>query len=153
VADEVRVKGLRELVIKLGKVAKALKGNSYLMGQVGAFVQTEILTRTAKGVDADGNPFDPYSPGYLVQRAKEGRPTDVVDLFFTGSMLSALTYDEAPQQVTLFFMDTTDKFGMRNPEKAYYNQQLRDFFAMSAKDVAAVQDMVSKYIAKALKKG
>ncbi len=37
-------------------------------------------------------------------------------------------------------------------EKAYYNQQLRNFFALSAKDVAAVQDMVKKYIAKAIRK-
>ncbi|KKK71877.1 hypothetical protein LCGC14_2909540, partial [marine sediment metagenome] len=40
----------------------------------------------------------------------------------------------------------------RSPEKAYYNQQLRNFFALSAKDVAAVQDMVKKYIAKAIRK-
>ena len=152
-AGEVAVKGLRELVIKLGRVGKAVSGNRYLMGQIGALVETGILTRTAKGIDADDEPFEAYSTGYASHRAKEGRSTDVVDLFFTGSMLSALTYDETPDRVTLFFMDTSDKFGMRNPEKAYYNQQLRNFFAMSAKDVAAVQDMVSKYIAKVLRKG
>lgn len=154
VADGVvEVKGLRELSIKLDDVAQAVASNRRLMGQVGAFVELQILTRTAKGQDVDEVPFAPYSAGYSKRRAKDGRPVDTVDLFFTGSMLSALTYDAHDDLVTLFFMDTDDRFGMKNPEKAYYNQQLRNFFSLSAKDVAKVQDMVSKYVQKALKKG
>jgi len=152
-AAPVQVKGLRELQVKFEKVAGAVASNRYLMGQIGAFVETEILRRTAAGLDIDENPFPAYSKSYSTWRAKQGRPVDKPDLFFTGSMLSALTTQETPHQVSLFFMDTPDKFGMRNPEKAFYNQQLRNFFALSAKDVDAVQNMVSEHIKKVLKKG
>lgn len=149
----VRLKGVRELRIKLDRVAQSVASNQRLMGEIGAYVSAQILIRTADGVDADGKPFDAYSAGYETRRSAAGRPTDNVDLFFTGSMLSALTHDADNDRVTLFFMDTSDKFGMRNPEKAYYNQQLRNFFALSAEDVADVTNMVSKYVAKAIKKG
>lgn len=149
----VEVKGVRELRIKLDRVAESVASNKRLMGEIGNFVELQILTRTADGIGADDEPFEAYSVGYERRRSAEGRPTDAVDLFFTGSMLSALTHDADNDRVTLFFMDTSDKFGMRNPEKAYYNQQLRNFFALSAKDVADVTNMVSDYVAKALKKG
>lgn len=150
-ADDVRIEGARELIIKLDKVAEAVASNRYLMGQLGAYVETQVLQRTAKGIDADNKPFPPYSGLYAKRRKKAGRPTNSVDLFFTGSMLSALTYEAERQRVSLFFMNTTDKFGVRNPAKAYYNQQLRNFFAMSAEDVAAVEEMVRKHIARHLK--
>lgn len=150
-AKDVEVQGLRELTIKLDKVATAIASNRYLMGQIGAFVETQVLTRTARGVSADNTPFPPYNPLYAERRQDAGRPINKVDLFFTGSMLSALTYEAERQRVALFFMNTTDKYGVRNPAKAYYNQQLRNFFAMSAADVAAVEEMVRKHIARHLK--
>ncbi|KKM85177.1 hypothetical protein LCGC14_1291740, partial [marine sediment metagenome] len=96
-AEVVRVIGLRELAIKLNGMADAVAGNRRLMGEIGLFIRTEILTRTADGKDVDGDPFEPYSAPYAKWREKEGWPTADVDLFFTGSMLSALTYDETPE--------------------------------------------------------
>lgn len=150
-AKEVEIKGARELSIKLDAVAHAIASNAYLMGQIGSFVELGILKRTAAGMDADNQPFPPYKPLYARRRKKAGRPVNKVDLFFTGSMLSALTWKAERDRVTLFFMNTTDRFGMKNAAKAYYNQQLRNFFAISAEDVREVEEIVHAHIRRHLK--
>lgn len=50
---------------------------------------TRITTRTARGVDAHGRPFAPYSPDYLALRQAAGRGS-TVDLTLTGQLLRAL---------------------------------------------------------------
>lgn len=39
------------------------------------------------GVNADGFPFEPYSPGYYNQKSRAGREADQPDLRLTGQML------------------------------------------------------------------
>ena len=151
-APSVEVVGARELRLKLDKVATAIVRNGRLMGQLGNFVNTRIKERTAKGIGADNKLFAPYSPAYKRWRQKKKRPVEKVDLLFTGSMFAALTYDAQDDRVTSFFMDTVDRFGGRNPQKAFFNQELRNFFAINANDVEDIEKLVRAYINERLKR-
>jgi hypothetical protein len=84
-------------------------------------------------------------------RSAAGLPTEVVDLFFTGSMLSSLTSEETDSQTTLFFINSQDKFGGSNPAKAYYLNEDREFFAMSADDVETITEVARMNIYRALR--
>lgn len=145
----VEVKGAVELALKLDDIAMAIVRNSALMGQLGNFVNTSIKARTSEGVSAEGTPFEPYSAKYAVWRSKVfGAPVGHVDLTLTGGMFNALTYTAEDDRVTSFFMDTPDKRNpkVRNPAKAFYNQQLRNFFSISADEVKEVEKMIKEYV-------
>ena len=58
--------------------------------QAGFHLLDIIRTKTAKGQDFRGNPFAPYSEGYLKRLEREGKKT-AVDLFYSGRMMGALT--------------------------------------------------------------
>jgi len=49
--------------------------------QAGQVLRAEILERTRSGVDAEGNPFAPYSERYRARKAKKNGQADTVDLF------------------------------------------------------------------------
>ena len=152
-APVIEVKGTVELVLKLDDVAMALVRNSKLMGLIGNRVNTMIKARTAQGQDAAGGPFEPYSPRYAAWRKKHGFSTGIVDLTLTGGMFIALTYTAENDRVTSFFMDTPDKRNpkVRNPAKAFFNQQTRDFFSLGAAEVKEVEAMVKDYIDRELR--
>jgi len=150
-ADGVQVIGLNEVRLKLSKVERAIASNAELMGQIGSYLKLAVEERTARGTDADDKPFASYNPQYAEKRRGAGRPVQKVDLFFTGSMFSALTYKANDDGVTLFFLNTTDRFGVSNPDKAFYNQQLRNFFAISASEVQEVEQLVRDYVAQHIK--
>jgi len=102
------------------------------------YVKSQILKRTSEGIDADYKRFKPYSPSWKYVRKKLGYPISKVDLFFSGTMLSSITWMADKNQATVFFRPTTDRRGRTSSEKAYYNQhgrQPRRFFAMSEKDM------------------
>ena len=143
---DVKIKGDEELERKFDSLKRSIGDNKKLMGQIGAFSNLQIKQRTAKGVDYQSNLFKPYSPNYKEIRKQAGRPTNKVDLNFTGSMLSALTYKQTKNKVQLFFINSSDKFGARNPEKAFYNNQTREFFALSADDISKIENIVIDYI-------
>lgn len=144
----VEVIGAAELVLKLDDIAMALVRNSRLMGRIGNRVNTMIKARTSEGRDAAGSPFDPYSVRYAAWRKKAGYPVSAVDLTLTGSMFAALTYTAEDDRVTSFFMDTPDKRNpkVRNPQKAFFNQQRRDFFSIGADEVKEVEKMIEDYV-------
>lgn len=74
------------------------------MAAVGQLVRQRILERTARGVDAEGRPFAPYSDRYAeTKRGELG--TSGVDLTVSGEMLRAITYEVRAdgKAVTLFF--------------------------------------------------
>jgi len=156
---DVKLTGSVELTAKLDDINLALRHNKKLMALIGNFMKLQTLQRTAKGVDVNEIPFVPYSKPYAKKRKAAGLPIGKVDLFWTGSMLASMTYVPQDGVVRLYFMDTTDKFGMRNPKKAYFNQTFgarskrsRRFFAISLKDVVAIEKMVKAYIDSYLKR-
>jgi len=149
----VEIQGLRALRLKLRRAEEAVASNPTLMGQIGAYLMFAIKTRTGEGEDAQGRDFRPYTDRYAEYRAKAGLPTSWVDLFFTGSMMSSMTFKASSKSVRLFFMNTEDKEGVKNPAKAYYNQMDRDFFSISADEVEVIEKMVKEWVDRHLVRG
>lgn len=142
--------GVEELADRLDYAAAHITTKA-LLSEVGNFIRLRTLERTAQGVDYLDNDFEPYSPEYAFFRERAGLPTSVVDLFFTGSMLSSLTFEADRYQVRLFFMPTQDKFGMDNPAKAYFLNENREFFALNPDDIDAIIDVSRQHVMAALR--
>jgi phage gpG-like protein len=110
-------------------------------------------------VDAEEKAFKPYSTRHAAKRASLGLPIDHVDLFFTGSMLSSMTSETAVNQVRVFFMPTSDKFGGFNPAKALFLNEggpkmpQREFFAISEKDASDIIDLTARRLQQLLDTG
>lgn len=117
------------------------------MAQVGNFALLRIKERTLAGKDVHGKPFVPYSEKYMRFRKSKGRPTDDVDLFFSGGMMAAMQQRPIERGVQLFFASAQEAakahghntgFNGRNPSKK------REFFALSDKDVNEIRDIVEE---------
>lgn len=115
------------------------------MSEIGEYMRFRIQKRTAEGEDVDGKAFEPYSPAYAAARSAAGHPANVVNLFFTGSMMSSMDFEISRDKVDLFFTNSTDPTGTRNPLKAYFLNQKRTFFALSEEDIQGVVDLVNRY--------
>ena len=126
--------------------------NSELMEEIGNYVVFSILNRTGEGKDVNGNPFAPYSPRYKMFRLKHGHPVDKVNLFFSGSMLSSLTYSVFDDRLEIFFMPTYGRTPSgkiskaSDAEKAYYLNKQREFFGVSDEDRRKVQRMIQDHL-------
>lgn len=119
-----------------------------LFTEIGFFAQAMIKKRTSEGKDVDGQEFEPYSAAYAKFRRESGHPANKVNLFFTGSMMSAMSQEiisGTKPGVKLFFLPTQDDSGMSNPAKAYYLNKTREFFALSDKDIKTINKMAEAY--------
>jgi hypothetical protein len=149
----VTVVGLESVLLRLDGI-RAFKGSKRLMEEIGSSVVEQILKRTAEGKDVSDANFTPYSEPYKKVRAKRGLPTDKLDLFFSGSMLSAMTYAAKKKSVRVFFMDTAGTSqgsrgttpSVSNAEKAVYNQERREFFGLSSEDVKSATDLARRWV-------
>lgn len=141
----VKINGFRSLQVLLAKLSGGF-GSKKLMAEIATFLITSIKLRTARGEDVAGQMFEPYSAKYSMFRSKKGHPVDKVSLFFTGSMMSSMDYTATKKKAFLFFQNTEDKFGSKNPLKAYYLNEKREFFAISEEDQREVENMVDDYI-------
>lgn len=150
--DTAKIIGEKRLRLKLKKIPKEILSNS-LMSEVGNVVITNIKKRTMKGVDFKEHKFKEYSPKYKFIREGKGLPANIVDLFFTGSMMSSMTFEAKTDEVRIFFMPTRDKKGSANPEKAFYLDQKRKFFEISKKDEDEIIGLVENTIDKAVTSG
>jgi len=131
--------------------AKALENTAFarpMMGDIGFFAMRQIKARTILGEDVDGVDFKPYNPFYAKERAKDGYQVNFVDLTRTGSMLSAMTAEYDRNSVDIFFMNTTDSSGARNPEKAFFLNEDREFFALNQDDIKGIMKIVRSYYQK-----
>lgn len=73
-----------------------------LMREVGLLAREKIVRRTISGRDAKGGSFQPYSPSYAEQKAKEGLGGGTVNLQVSGAMLNDLQITEVTDEsVTL----------------------------------------------------
>ena len=143
-AELVEIRGLRGLKDKVDKISDSIFSKR-LMSEIGIFAQTAIKTRTLTGKDADGADFAPYTPKYAVFRKLKGRPINKVDLDFTGSMLASMDIDPTENQLDIFFQNTEDEFGGKNPIKAFFLNQKRNFFALSNDDINTIMKIVEQY--------
>ena len=73
------------------------------MAAVGQLVRQRILDRTARGVDAQGQPFAPYSAGYAEAKREALGSGGTVDLMVSGEMMRAITIEATDDTVSLFF--------------------------------------------------
>lgn len=135
-----------EKLTKLLNRIEAQIATRELMSQIGNLLMLRIKERTGEGKDVEGDLFLPYSAGHAKRRAGKGLPTNIVDLFFTGSMMSSMTFDVGRESVRLFFMPTVDKTGSSNPEKAYFLDQKRQFFAISSDEIAEIEELAGNYL-------
>ena len=140
----VEIAGLEELIKRFEDVREELFSKA-MFSEIGLFMIARIQARTAKGVGSDGQRFDPYSKRYALFRKKKGHPTNKVNLFFSGSMMSSMTHSSDDKKVRLFFQPTKDASGTSNPLKAFFLHQDRRFFAMSSSDVKGIMDIVRRY--------
>lgn len=75
------------------------------MVAVGQLLRQRIIERTARGVDAEGQPFQPYSADYADAKREALGTASPVNLTVSGEMLRALVYEVRPDNkaVSLFF--------------------------------------------------
>ena len=144
------INGINSLRILLDRLSGGF-GSRRLMAEIATFLIANIKLRTADGKDVSGQAFEPYSNKYAMFRKKKGHPTNKVSLFFSGSMLSSMDYEATTSTAKLYFLNTEDKTGTKNPSKAYWLNQKREFFALSDEDMREVENMVDEEIGKALR--
>jgi phage gpG-like protein len=139
------INGIQTIKVLLDRLSGGI-GSRRLMSEIATFLITSIKLRTAGGKDVNENAFDPYSKGYAMFRAKEGYPINKVDLFFSGSMMASMDYKATSDTATLFFNESEDKSGTSNPNKAFWLNKKREFFALSENDQREVENMVDDSI-------
>lgn len=138
------IAGLPEVLASLNRLQRGIF-NERLMTEVGLLAMARIKKRTLEGRDVEGTPFTPYTHSYRLFRLKTGRPSTNVDLFYTGSMLGAMTFDPDSSAVDVYFMNTQDSSGTENPKKAFFLNESREFFALSEDDIDDIMDIVDQY--------
>lgn len=142
---------IRRRIKRLGDVIH----DPELLSQIGEFILTSIKLRTLQGKDVDGKLFKPYTPKYKLFRQKNKRPANTVDLTLSGSMLSSMTHkiNTGKGFVRVFFRNTTDKTGTRNPKKAFFIQdEGRKFFALSKQEETDIVDIVEDFFREAIRR-
>jgi hypothetical protein len=150
--NPIEIRGLTGLIQRFGQAEENVFSKS-LMSEIATRVIFWIQRRTSSGVDATGRRFKPYTPQYKLFREKRGRSGDTVNLFFTGSMMSSMTFSATDRESKVFFQSTTDRSGTSNPLKAFALNKDRLFFALSTQEQEEINEMVSEHMAGLLSEG
>jgi phage gpG-like protein len=144
-----RLPALKRKLTTLGSSILSKK----LMGEIGFMAINRIDKRTARGLDVNGQAFKPYSPAYRLFRMKNKRPVNIVNLNFYGTMMGAMTADTDKSTAKIFFTNTSRGPGdTPAPQKAFFLNQTRNFFALSQQDVEDIVDKVQARIKLLLRK-
>ena len=110
-----------------------------------------IRTKTAKGIDINSRKFAPYSTSYLKKLNREGKKT-VVDLFYTGRMLSALTPSGKTVRKTGKHKVSLGFSNAQMRQRALFNQVLNEpkrvFFGFNDRTEKIIQNTFNKFIKK-----
>lgn len=152
----VRITGLKPLS-KIFAVLVRDMSTKRVMSRIGNFVMTEIKQRTSEGLDVNEDLFKDYTEGHKKTRAAKGLPTHIVDLFFHGTMMNAMTFDADDDSVRVFFQPTVGKDAggypseVKSPAKAFYLNEKREFFALSDQDMDGARDIAIREIDRVLK--
>ena len=150
-SSSLRIEGLNRLLAQVGRIAGNVV-NKELMGDIGSFIAYSILKRTGKGKDVEGKNFEPYSPKYKLFRMKTGHPHNIVNLFYSGSMLSSLTHTAFDDKVEVYFMNTYGKApsgresNVSNPQKAFFLNEKREFFGINADEENDIWEMIQVHL-------
>ncbi len=155
-AVAVKVKTNQQLVAKnFKRLAKKLprfidKG----LLQAGFHLLDIIRTKTAKGQDFRGSSFAPYSEGYLKQLQKEGKKT-VVDLFYSGRMLGALTPSGKTVRKIGNNIVGVSFSNSQMQQRALFNQVLnepkREFFGFNSRTGTIIGKAFNRFVEKQIR--
>ena len=123
--------------------------------QAGFHLLDIIRTKTAKGQDFKGNPFAPYSDGYLKQLTREGKKT-VVDLFYSGRMMGALTPSSRTVKKIGNHVVGVSFSNSQMMKRALFNQVLmgeknREFFAFNSRTENIIGKAFNRFIEKQIR--
>lgn len=143
--NPVQAIGLQRLIKKFRYFGRQVFSER-LMNEIGMFAISQIQIRTAEGTDVKGRPFAPYSPRYRMFKKGKGSAGDKVNLFLTGSMMGSMTHDATEDTTRIFFMNTEDRSGTKNPAKAFFLNQKRNFFALSKEDQEGISRMLQEHL-------
>jgi len=132
--------------INLDKNARDIRGNLTRALEAALIDEaTEISQRTRDGKTITGKDFKEYSEGYAKFKTKRGRNLRP-DLTFTGNMLASIASNvkqlKDKIQGKIFFSSA------KEAEKAGFNQALRPFFGLSAKQVARIKQKLKEALRK-----
>lgn len=144
----IKAEGLNKLISKFRRRERGVLSEQ-IMGEIATYLIQAILRRTEQGVGADRQHFKPYHPKYRLFREETGHQGTPVNLHYTatGGMLSSMTFKATAEQAEIFFMPTSvPGQKVTNPQKAFYNQQSRDFFGISVHEQDQIREMVREYI-------
>lgn len=149
---DVTIVGIRDVLRRFALLSHGVE-SSDILNEIGLFLVTRIQARTAQGKDVDGDKFTEYSPEYRLFRERTGHSGTKVNLFYTGSMMSSMTFElYGNDGVRLFFQNTSDPSGTRNPDKAFWHnegadpQPERRFFAVSEEDRLRAVNIIERRI-------
>lgn len=144
---DVQILGLDRLRRRINLIREAIVDDKVLH-KMGQYQSLAIKTRTLSGEDIHGQVFEPYSDQYAFFREQQGLPTELVDLFFTGSMLNSLTHEvlSGENAVKIFFQPGVDPQGVSNPAKAFYLQEDREFFGFANEDEDKLFKIYNKWV-------
>ena len=142
----------KELSKKLGKFqSKLSRAIDKGVRQAGFQLLDIIRTKTAKGIDINSRKFAPYSTSYLKKLNREGKKT-VVDLFYTGRMLSALTPSGKTVRKTGKHKVSLGFSYAQMRQRALFNQVLNEpkrvFFGFNDRREKIIQNTFNKFIKK-----
>ena len=145
--EVVEIRGLRNIIRRVLQIEGAI-GSPFLMGEIAEFIKFTIKARTSEGRDVEGSLFEPYSDTYALFRQETGHSTDRVNLTYHGTMLASMTSDVSEDEARIYFLNTPDEDNPKvtSPQKAYFLNEERLFFALSQAEVDEIVDMVRDYI-------
>ena len=129
-----------------------------VLGRTAEFLMGLIKQRTQRGKNVDGLTFPPYSTkpyffnvgsknrpiyktldgGYKEFRRYKGKQTNVVDLNFSGNMLSNMTQKSDSTKAIIYFASKAQAI------KAVGNNKKRTFFAIGNKEASTIINFFAK---------
>ena len=156
-AVAVKVKTNQKLVAKNFKrlATKLPRFIEQGLKQAGFHLLDIIRTKTAKGQDFRGNPFAPYSDGYLKRLEREGKPT-AVDLFYSGRMLGALTPSGKTVRKISNNIVSVSFSNSQMRQRALFNQVLmgeknRKFFGFNSRTENIIGKAFNRFVEKQIR--
>jgi|TARA_B100000131_G_C17560734_1_gene386663 hypothetical protein len=109
-----------------------------------------IRTKTAKGVDFRDSSFASYSPNYIKQLQREGKPLKV-DLFYSGRMLGSLSSKKTGK-----FKASVGFTNAQMRQRALFNQVLnepkREFFGFNDRTENIISKQFNRFVKKELER-
>lgn len=129
--------------IDFNKKAKNISKN--YLNLIGLEIQSDIITRTQRGIDKNGKQFKGYSPSTIKKKG-----SSIVNLQDTFKMLNSLKFEPIKGGIR-FYLAGVRKEGLSNNDVAYYNKKNgREFLGLSKKEITEVKKELTKIYKKQL---